>query len=157
MTVIPTQYDQTNILLKIKPKPANNLSNQLPMQLSSPTKKSNDATSAPNAVTPSTGANPYDSNYMDQFTTKMTVKGQILWVDATNLKNSFNINGANISPNSSTNGAKSNNSIGLLLDFNNRKTNANMLDYVHNNDLSHLNKHILDGNYYCFYFLINKI
>jgi hypothetical protein len=72
---------------------------------------------------------------MDQFTTKMSRKGQILWIDSNNLKNSFNNN----QPNSNYAGKG-----GLLLDIRNSK-NFNIVDYVHNNDLNHIHKHLADG------------
>jgi hypothetical protein len=73
---------------------------------------------------------------MDQFTTKMSRKGQILWIDPTNLKSSFNNNNQS---NASFAGKG-----GLLIDIRNSK-NFNIVDYVHNNDLNHIHKHLADG------------
>ena len=74
---------------------------------------------------------------MDQFTTKITSKGQLLWIDAANLKNSFNNSDNNTNNNGATKG-------GILLDFMSRK-NATIFDYVHNNDMNHLSNHIAAG------------
>ena len=78
----------------------------------------------------------YDAINMDQFTTKMSRKGQILWIDPTNLKSSFNNNNQS---NASYAGKG-----GLLIDIRNSK-NFNIVDYVHNNDLNHIHKHLTDG------------
>ena len=78
----------------------------------------------------------YDAINMDQFTTKMSRKGQILWIDPTNLKSSFNNNNQS---NASFAGKG-----GLLIDIRNSK-NFNIVDYVHNNDLNHIHKHLADG------------
>jgi hypothetical protein len=58
----------------------------------------------------------------------MTLKGKILWADSANLKNSFNFV------------AKG----GLLFDAVNEK-NVNIIEYVHINDLNHIQKHLSDG------------
>ena len=63
-----------------------------------------------------------------KFQTKMNAKGRVLWADATNLKTSFNFV------------AKG----GLLYDAEGDK-NVNIVEYVHNNDVNHMQKHLSDG------------
>lgn len=86
---------------------------------------------------------------MDQITTRMTTRGTVLSVDTSHFK-SANSSTASSSAviNSETgeeshpfySGAKA----GLLYDLRQIR-NVKLIDYVHTNDLSHLNKHISDG------------
>lgn len=99
---------------------------------------------------------------MDQIITKITLQGYILSIDSTNFKIWSN------SSNNSGNFSKMNYSqskSGLLIDYNhlistnNTQNKLKLLDYVHSNDLNHLQKHINDGNFkkiqiYLFYLFI---
>lgn len=94
----------------------------------------------------------YDAINMDQFTTKMSRKGQILWIDPSNLKSSFNNNNNNNNQSNASFAGKG----GLLIDIRNSK-NFNIVDYVHNNDLNHIHKHLTDGKLFNFFCRVVKI
>jgi hypothetical protein len=120
--------------------------NKPPFKTSSPTSlltvstvcstTSSSLVSPVSSLSPSAQVSPYSSVYPAsaydsisvKFQTKMTLKGKILWADSANLKNSFNFV------------AKG----GLLFDAVNEK-NVNIIEYVHNNDLNHIQKHLSDG------------
>ncbi len=119
--------------------------NKPPFKITSPTSLLTVTTGIPvssslvspsSSLSPSAQISPY-SNYPAsaydsisvKFQTKMTLKGKILWADSANLKSSFNFV------------AKG----GLLFDAENEK-NVNIIEYVHNNDLNHIQKHLSDGN-----------
>jgi hypothetical protein len=144
MFVIPKKSSdpQNSILLSIKNNLKSVSSMQVPIlapvSLISPKKTISDPVSFCPNINSNTN-NPYESINMDHFITKMTLKGQLLSIDVTNLKNSFNNDNSG-----SLNGNKGPGNFGLLQDFNNRK-NISLFDYIHNNDISHLNKHISDG------------
>ena len=119
--------------------------NKHPYKISSPTSlltvstgcSATSLVSPVSSLSPSAQVSPY-SNYPAaaydsisiKFQTKMTLKGKLLWADLENLKNNFNFI------------AKA----GLLFDAENEK-NVNIMEYVHNNDLNHIQKHLSDGKY----------
>lgn len=73
----------------------------------------------------------------DQFMTKMTKRGRIVWIDTSNLKNATFLNSlANCSATNAKNG--------VLLSF--RMGSSSIIsEFVHNNDISHINRHLNDS------------
>ena len=84
--------------------------------------------------TANSGQNSYDCN-MDQFITKMSRDGQILFSKTSHLK-SVNSGLLTFSAASGKHG--------LLLDLNDAKQ-VNIFEYVHSNDHNHINQHISNG------------
>ena len=85
---------------------------------------------------PSNSNGNYDCN-MDVIITKMTKRGLVLWIDVASLNNMSFIN--NI-PNG-VDGIRS----GLLYNVIKLGKMADIHEFVHNNDIVHVNKHISDG------------
>ena len=83
------------------------------------------------------GQNNYDCN-MDQFITKMSRDGQILFSKTSHLKS---VNSGLL-----TFSGKH----GLLLDLKDAKQ-VNIFEYVHSNDQNHINQHISNGIFVFFY------
>lgn len=111
-----------------------------PLTSTTPTGMANNVTppsKSPVPIYPPSTA--YDCN-MDQFMTKMSKKGRIIWAETSNLKFP-NVNNASAN---NTNNLTIPQRNGLLSDFNSGKS-VNILDYVHSNDQSHINQHINNG------------
>ena len=139
------------VKLQNKPQPVSTPSTQTPVVAATPpppiltsptatttTKVVQTSNQKPSPKSPIPFFNPntnYDCN-MDQFITKMTKQGRIVWAETSSLK-FLNSN------NSSNNSLLKN---GLLFDYNIGKF-VNIYDHVHSNDHSHINQHINNGKY----------
>jgi hypothetical protein len=110
----------------------------------------------------------YESINIDQFVTKSTKKGKVLWADVSKMRLNTNSNpnlnclqtNPTTTPTVSTNAttstttncsnAATNSSslpstpMGLLMDIANIQKVVNIFDYVHSNDVNHLTKHFAD-------------
>lgn len=80
---------------------------------------------------------------MDQFKSKMKLDGTIISTEIDRLKNSFCYKSTDSLPTNST-------KCGLILDVKMGTKEVNFFDYVHNNDLNHINQHINNGMCYSF-------
>ena len=80
----------------------------------------------------------------DQFKTKMKSNGSIISAEIDRMKNSFCDMKTETLPNNSTKN-------GLIIDVR-MGLNVNFFDYVHSNDLNHINQHIQNGIYFLNFF-----
>lgn len=98
-----------------------------------------------NQVSNSTFLNDTDCN-MDKIRTKIDLQGYIIYLDLSNFKSLSYIRKSIASIKMNYSQAKE----GLLLDYNHlqsskKSAKLKLFDYVHSNDINHIQKHINDG------------